>query len=226
MKELLEAAFSWVNIIPTSLLIFVLIYWLIVILGLVHVDALDLDVHAAAHAEVDTHSVLLSEVHTDSPHPVAKPAEVAPVSWLDQALSFLNLGKVVFVSFLALPLWVISILANHYLGNESFIISLVLLIPAFIASLFAAKLLTTPLVKAFSYLYNDPEKEAVVGRVCTLLLPASHDRMGQAVIRRNGTVLMLNVKTAEGKQLDKGASALVINFEKGKNYYLIEQLEL
>jgi hypothetical protein len=148
------------------------------------------------------------------------------VGWLNSVLVFFNLGQVpfmVFMSFLILPVWVISILTNHYLANASLFVGLLLLIPNLIISLFIAKFLTMPFVKMFSYLYKDPEQEDVVGKICTVLLPASSIRMGQAIIKSRGNTLMLNVKTAEGESLEKGKSAIVLEFRKDKNYYLVQQ---
>ena len=112
MLELLDAAVSAPNIIPTALLIFVLVYWLIVILGAIDTDFLDIDVDVEADADVD--------------------GEFS-VSWFNHVLAFFNLGQVPFVlflTFLVVPWWAITVLGNHYLGNESFIFSLAVLVPA------------------------------------------------------------------------------------------------
>ncbi len=44
MNDLLQAAISAPNIIPTALLVFVLVYWLVVILGAIDIDFFDVDV--------------------------------------------------------------------------------------------------------------------------------------------------------------------------------------
>jgi hypothetical protein len=222
MNELLEAAISGINIIPTSLLVFILVYWLVVILGLIDLHAIDIspdhDFHVDVHSEVGVHhDVPAKEIHAHGS---------GSVSWLNSVLAFFNLGQIpfmVFMSFLILPMWVISILTNYYLSNQSIIVALVLLIPNLIVSLFIAKILTTPFVKLFSYLYKDSEQQDVVGKVCTVLLPASSEKIGQAIIKTNGNTLMLNVITAEGELAEKGKSALVLEFKKNKNYYLIQQ---
>lgn len=225
MQELLEAAFAGINVIPTGLLLFTLIYWLIVILGLVHVDTLDVDVPADVHA--DAHSALASDLHGTHSETAAHGTD--SVSWFNHVLAFFNLGQIplmVFLSFLALPMWAISILANHYSGNQSFWLALLLLIPNFIGSLFIAKFLTMPFVKVFSYLYKDPQQIEIIGKICTVLLSTSHDRLGQAIIDEKGTVLMLNVKTSEGVQLAKGQSALVVEFQEKQKCYLIAPFEV
>ena len=45
MKELIENAFTGVNIIPTVLLILSLIYWLTVIIGIIDLDFFDFDLN-------------------------------------------------------------------------------------------------------------------------------------------------------------------------------------
>jgi hypothetical protein len=226
MNDLLEAAILGVNIIPTSLLIFILVYWLIVMMGLIDMHAIDIspdhDFHMDVHTDVDT-DVAAKEIHTG-----LHGYDAGSVSWINSVLVFFNLGQVpfmVFMSFFILPVWVISILSNHYLGNSSFLMGILLLIPNLIVSLFIAKFLTMPFVKIFSYLYKDPEQEEVVGRVCTVLLPANSERMGQAVIRSRGNTLMLNVKTSDGEFLAKGKNAVVLEFKKDKNYYVVQQVE-
>lgn len=221
MNDLLEAAISGTNIIPTSLLIFILVYWLIVMMGLIDIHAIDISPDHDFH--VDVHADIGSEVPAKEIHMHAYTSD--SVSWLNSILAFFNLGQVpfmVFMSFLILPVWVISILTNHYLANSSLLMGLLLLVPNLIVSLFIAKFLTMPFVRIFSYLYKDPEQEDIVGKVCTVLLPASSDKMGQAVIKSKGNTLMLNVKTTDNELLAKGRNAIVIEFQKEKNYYLIQ----
>ncbi|CAN5903691.1 hypothetical protein BH24BAC1_BH24BAC1_27360 [soil metagenome] len=207
MPELLEAALSPANIFPTALLGFVLLYWGAVILGLLDLDFLDIEV------ETDTGEV-----------------DGSAVAWLNSALAFFNLGKVplmLFMTFLALPFWVISLLANHYLVAWSELLGLVLLLPAFVLSLFVAKVLTQPFVKMFAALEKEHDsKETIIGQMCTVILPASATEMGQATVPTKGSPLLLNVKTTRGATLRKGETALVIDYNEHHKIYLIEPYEI
>lgn len=90
---------------------------------------------------------------------------VSSLSWLNFALVFFNLGKVplmVFLTFLALPFWAISILLNHYLSNDAALLSALYLIPAFIAALFFLKILTMPFVKILVALEKEHESAAII----------------------------------------------------------------
>ena len=211
MFEVLNAAIQPVNLFPTFLLVLILVYWLTVIVGLSDVSTLDFDF------EVDTPEVD-AEVHGSS------------MAWLNSVLGFFNLGKVpfmIFLSFLALPFWVFSVLANHYLHNNSVLVAMFLMLAAFVASLFVAKFLTAPFVKVFAALDNDTsEGEKVIGRVCTVMLPVRSGNTGQAQLQTNGAPVLLNVRTPDGKQLEKGKTALVLQYNEKDRYYLVEPYDM
>ncbi|MBD1395697.1 DUF1449 family protein [Pontibacter sp. JH31] len=203
MNELLQAAFSGVNLLPSALLVFVLLYWLAVIFGFLDLDFFDVEVEP--------------EVDADG---------VSAVTWLNSVLAFFNLGKVpfmVFLSFLALPFWAISILANYYLNNDYALLGLLYLVPSFIAALFVSKILTTPFVKLFATLEKEHETAAsIIGQLCTVILPANPTELGQATVKTSGAPLLLNVKTTEGAAVQKGETALVLEYNAENKFYLIQ----
>lgn len=207
MTELFQAAVLPPNLVATGLLVFVLLYWLTVIVGLIDFKTVDfhLDTHVGYHADG-------GHLHADS-------------DWLNGALAFFNLGRIplmVFISFVALPLWVGSILVNYYIGNTSLLWGLLYLLPLFIGSVFLAKFLTLPFVSLFAALEKDHDGGAVaLGKVCTVLLPANADQLGQATVHINGAPLRLNVRTT-GRALGKGETALVIDYDTPRRCYLIE----
>ncbi|MBC8084865.1 MAG: hypothetical protein H7Z21_16830 [Hymenobacter sp.] len=214
MTELLRAAVSPPNLLPTGLLVFVLLYWLTVIVGLLDFKTLDLHTHHDLHVGHEAH--------------VAADHSGVGVSWLNGALAFFNLGRVplmVFLSFVALPLWVGSILLNYYLGNAALPLGLLLLVPLFVGSLLLAKVLTTPFVHLFAALERNHDDGAQpLGKVCTVLLATSYARSGQASVRLlNGAPLVLTVRAASAAtELRKGDSALVIDYDAARRCYLIE----
>lgn len=203
MKELFTAAVSAPNLIPTLLLAFVLMYWLVVLLGAIDVDTVDVDL------DLDTDVDLDGDLSGDG---------------FDGVLAFFNLGQIplmVFLSFWILPVWVLSVLGNYYLGNSSFLIGLTILLPALVAGLFIAKFLTTPLVKVFAGL-NQESNETMIGKTCTVTSQASHIKVGQAQVKTSGAPILLNVKTYDGITLDRGETGLVIEQQEGRNIYFIE----
>lgn len=206
MEALLEATVWGGNIIPTILLVFVLVYWLTVVVGFVDLDAFDID--------LDMETGVNSDVS---------------VGWFNHVLYFFNLGQVplmLFLSFLAIPMWLLAIAATDYLGLESVTLSFVLLLPNFVLSLFIAKLLTQPFVTLFDKLEASAEDNIqIIGKVCTIVINASEDRLGQARLEERGSVLMLNVRTRKGTVLAKGQTGLIIDYLPEMSYYIIEPYE-
>ncbi|WP_299991471.1 OB-fold-containig protein [uncultured Pontibacter sp.] len=203
MNELIQATFSSVNIIPTALLVFVMLYWLAVIFGLLDLDFFDIEVEPDVNAD-----------------------DVSAVSWLNSVLAFFNLGKVpfmVFLTFFALPFWVISILANHYFNDGYTLLGWLYLIPSFVAALFVAKFLTMPFVRVFAAMEKEHESAAaIIGQICTVMLPANGTDMGQAAVKTTGAPLLLNVRTTMGSAVQKGETALVLEYNAENKFYLIE----
>ncbi|MEQ8241127.1 MAG: DUF1449 family protein [Cyclobacteriaceae bacterium] len=201
MTELLAFAISGVNVIPTILLIFTVLYWLIVVVGVIDIDALDLDF------DMD-----------------------GDLNGLTSVLSFFNIGHMplmIFVTFFTIPLWAITLISNDLLGISSFIAGSLIFILAAVLSLFIAKFFTIPIAKFYRKISKETEAiKNLIGRVCTAKLPISHDRKGQAEIKINGTSILITAKTREGYLVQKNATALIIEFQKDQNFYFVEPYQL
>lgn len=207
MLELLEFSITGVNVIPTVLLIFVIVYWLIVILGVIDVDTVDIDLDV----DVDVDADIDVEVE---------------LGGLASVLSFFNIGHMplmIFLTFFALPLWVSTILINDFLGIHSFLLGLVTFLPLFIGSLFVAKFLTIPIANFYRKIRQDTEAvKYIVGQICVAKLPISDKSLSQAEIKVNGTSVLINAKTRNGLSITKGEQALVVEHNEGEKYYYVE----
>ena len=207
MIELLHFAFEPVNIPFTLLLILVLLYWASVIVGVLHLHGPDLD----------------ADIHVDKGVNVELDASAG---WWGVVLAFFNVGSVPFmilVSFVALFLWVGAILGNYYLGGPWWM-SLLLFVPNLLVSLLLTKLVTSPLKWIFRQEPNEVERNhQVIGRTCTVLLPANDKKIGQAEVTiQRGAPLLLTIKTTAGNQLARGEKGLIIDYDKNAHTYLIE----
>jgi len=203
MNDLFNAAIAAPNLLPTALLIFVMVYWIIVIIGAVDVDAIDIDV----------------DMDTDVDGEIS-------VSWLNNLLSFFNLGQVpfmIFMTFLVVPLWSGSVMTNYYLNNQSLLLGFLILVPLLILSAFIAKIATQPFTKLFNHLENSIDGgERQIGKICTLVTSADDARAGQAKVDTGGAPLLLNVITDEGTSMFSGDTAIVLEYLADRNVYLIE----
>lgn len=239
MKELFDVSFSLVNIIPSALLIFILLYWITVFIGLIdiktidvnvdsHVDIdhdlhVDTDIHHDVHVEHDVH--VDHDIDADVHHDTHIETDHISVNWFNQLLVFFNLGRIpfmVYLSFLILPMWIISVISNYYLNsNNSFLQSLLLFIPNFFVSLFIAKFLTTPFVRIFEKLDN-AKSDTIVGKTGKVILPVSSDKYGQIEVIYEGSPIILTAKTSHELSISKGEEVLIIDFFKDKKCYIVE----
>ncbi|MBA9079174.1 hypothetical protein [Rufibacter quisquiliarum] len=206
MVELVQASFAPANVLATGLLIFVMLYWVIVIVGLLDMSSLDVEVETDIDGE-----------------------GIGAVAWLNSALAFFNLGRIplmFFLSFFALPFWFLSLGVNELLGTHDSWLGFTFILPLAVVCLFVAKLLTWPFVKLFSVMEKEQApKTTVIGQVCTIMLPANATQIGQAAVQTNGSPLLLNVKTTQGHLVKKGETALVIDYLPENQLYLIEPYE-
>lgn len=204
MGELLDAAVSPANLVLTVLAVFILVYWITVIIGVVDIDVFDIELDFDADAEVDG----------------------VAVTWLNSALAFFNLGQVpimVFLTFLIIPAWALSLIVNDFFGNSSFLFGTITLAGVLFISLFIAKILTMPFVKVFGKLGKEgQEDEVLIGKICTVTISARFDKTGQALVETNGAPHILNIRTPKGVEMQKKDQGLVLEYLKDKNVYLIE----
>lgn len=216
MNELIQIAFSPMNVVYTFLLILVVLYWLMIIVGAMDFGSFDLDFDLEVDADV--------EVDVD--------ADVSPsgVAGMAGILQFFNFGKLPFMvimSFVILSCWTGSILGNYYLGKGSFLFMMALIIPNFLVGLFLAKIITKPLIPVFQKMDAGVEPVDYVGMLCKIVLPPTNTKLGQAEVLIDDNRLLINVKLEKESKdsLEKGAEALILRRQKNKSYYLIQKYD-
>lgn len=209
MNELIQIAFSPINMVYTFLLVLVVLYWLMVIIGAMDFGSIDLDFDLEVDVEVD------ADVSASGPGGMAG------------VLHFFNFGKLPFMvimSFVILFSWAGSILANYYFGNGSILFGLALFLPNLFVGLCLTTIITTPLIPVFEKMETGIEPVDYVGMLCKLVLPATHSKMGQAEVLIDNNRLLVNVKMENENtdSLEKGATALILRKQKNKPYYIIK----
>ncbi len=211
MGELFELSVSGANLPFTILLGLVLVYWVGVILGALDLELFDFDLDLGGDADVD--------------------ADVGGVGGGGMALlQFFHVGTVplsILLSFFILSLWIISVVANYYLGNGSVLVVLLLLVPNLIASLFVTKLFTLPICALFRKLETEShELEVVVGKICTVKTSRVDPRTGQAEVETSGAPLLLSVRTRDGEVLERGDEAIILEHDKENSVYMVKKLDI
>lgn len=208
MPELFKNAFTGGNIIPTVLLILVVLYWLIAILGAIDFDILDFDIDL----DLDL------------------PGGEGPFYAL---LAFLKVGELPFmfvISIIVLNFWIIAMLMYYLPIPVGGRLNTLLLIPAFILSVFITKIVTYPLRIVFRHTNLEEDSDdpgiIIVGQLCRLKCPVENGRLGQAEIERDGAPVIINVKSEyEGVNFRKEEIAFVFRKDMDKDLYYIVKNE-
>lgn len=224
MGEVFSEALAYYNLPLTVLLVLVLLYWIMVIVGVLGMESfdidaggdadLDLDAGGDAHVEVDAHG----DVHGGVDGGLGL-----------TVLKFLNFGQVpamVVISVLVLAMWFLSMVGNFVLNGSG---SLLIAGGVFVGSLFVgallAKLFTAPLKPVFRALNrNYDTHEPIIGRTCVVKSLEVTSTHGQAEIEREGATVLINVRIAEGRDaLARGDRALVVGHEPEKDIFIIKE---
>jgi hypothetical protein len=205
MSEIFKNAITGGNLIPTILLILVLLYWIVVIIGVLDLDFLDVDLDLdAGDASGPFYAIL----------------------------AFLKVGDlpVMFAfSILILNFWIIAMLMYYLPIAPGGVVNTLLLLPAMIVSIFITKFECIPLKAIFknSSILDNADNEAVVLRqLCKLKSDVSNERFGQAEIERDGASLVINVKPEfEEETFHKDEVACVFRKDNDKDIYYIVKVE-
>jgi hypothetical protein len=211
MLEVLESSFMWPTWPATVLVIVCCVYWLMVIVGAVTVDALHIDFHDV-HFDTDVDGSLLD-------------LGFVP-------LRFLNLGRVplmLWVSVFALAAWTVSrLIAANYgqpAPHAEFIFSSdsLAILRDFAIGAVIAKLVTQPLCGKFDVIEPIGSKD-LLGNTCVITSHEVTEKRGEATYATGGAPLTLHVKAIE-KGLNKGDTATIVDYSPDDNVYFVKRAE-
>lgn len=201
--ELIKYAFTGGNIIPTVLLLLVVLYWIIVIIGVLDLDFLDFDLDL----------------------------EVGDASGPFYAiLAFLKVGELPFMfvfSILILNFWIIAMFLYYLPIAPGGGLNTLLLLPALIISILFTKFEFLPFKGIFkNNSMQENEDFEVVRQLCKLKSDVSNERLGQAEIERDGASVLINVKPEFVEEtFHKDEVACVFRKDSNKDIYYIVKVE-
>ncbi len=188
-RELIEVSFYAINLPYTALLLVCFAYWIFVLLGAVDVDSFDLDFDVDADVDLD--------IDVDSG---------ASPGYLIGLVRFLNLDGVpfmIFLSFLALSMWLISVLSNYYIGNHTGLFALIAIIPNLALSALIAKFLSKPLAPLFRNLDDVAKPLELEGHSCEVVFSFNKGELSQGRLTQNGNEILLSIAIDESADFDK-----------------------
>lgn len=214
MTEFIHFLFIAPNILATFLLSFCVVYWLIVIIGVIDLDFIDIDLDIDADVDVDVDADMSGGSETG-------------VAWMNKVLHFFNLGRIPFMlwlSIIALIAWIMVVIANYYLGIHSLLVGAGLFVVAIIVAMVIAKPLTFPLVRVFDKMEDSEGLKSVIGKMAEVVYPNKGNIPGEVEINHNGSHIRIFVLPSSNTiELTRNQKVLVIGpSDNDPKVYLVE----
>lgn len=204
-----EGCFSWPSYPATLFLLLVGAYWVLVMIGALDLEFLDLGfLDFDLDADIDTDVSVLQ-------------VGFLPLKWL-------NLGSVptmLWVSVFAIAGWMTSRLFNSPAPHPSFdwlADGQAILRDTGIA-IFITKCVTQPLRGRFDPVEPNQALD-LIGTTCTVTTSEVTASFGEAEYTTNGAPLKLTVRAVE-QSLAKGDAALIVDFDPNQNLYLVKHAD-
>lgn len=234
MKELIEIAFSPVNIVLTILLLLLVLYWLFTMLSGIDLD-LDVDVDIDIDADVDIDADTGIEGGNLDFEDIAN-TEVNKEDIVNRRRKKLKWWQIllIYFNFVGLPfmftftcwifIWwlcttIITTMTNTYDNSFGYIIFLAGIIP----SLIFTKIFTTPFKNFFKNLNKDGDEPIdLIGRKGTLQSTISGNKLGSAEVVAESNPISIYVKSLNGEQINYRQKILIIKQSPDKQYYLVQ----
>jgi hypothetical protein len=253
MTALLALALSFPAVIFTVLLAVVLLYWLFVIAGAVHIDALGGGGEGALHlgeGGVDGHLDALGggAHHVDvgggdaSLAGAAKGAAEGTAEHLHvedggggimHAVAALRLRSVpatVTVSFIVAFSWLLSVLGMQTFGAHldgltgvAVRVGLLLLSPALALPMTSVAI--RPLAGFFATRGAAKGRNDLVGKVCVLRTGSVDDKFGEATLDDGGADVVVRVRVDGASSLRRGDQALIVSWDEGREAFTIAPMD-
>jgi hypothetical protein len=217
MTELIQAAFSGVNLVYTILLIVMLAYWLVVLLGVIDLDpfGLEMDVDGGG------------DVGTDAGGHAGGDAGGDGFSWVN----YFNVGEVpvmIYASILVITMWIVSLELNYWLDSYEAVwvadyrgwIAAGLALPNLLFAAFVAKLVLTPVRRLRQH---QPQHTRLEGKTCLVTSLEVNESFGRCEMPKTDGSLILNARTRSGEILHKGDAAEILEqvHEGDVEYYVV-----
>jgi len=204
-QEFLHIAFTPVNTVLSVLLILAVIYWLFTI-----ITGLDIYVGIDADFDVETPD---GDVYVPED----------PSAWI-QFLKFLNLDIVPVTYFLTISLfftWLASFYVEVFI-SPGFWMAVLMVIPAFLISILATKIILKPLNPFFREINHKGEKaHDFLGREGRMKSTIQDQKIGILEVFIGSDPMTLMVKSKDGERIEHGTTVIIVDEDPQKKFYYV-----
>lgn len=226
MEQFLSIVTTFPVIVYTFLMAFVILYWLLAMLGALDIDMLDVDADIDVDVDVDV------DVDTDINAGSGFDGETESLSGLAGFMARWGLNGVPFTVVLTVwvaTAWLLCYLLTSvtltlvsldwlltFLGIAWLILALVLSLPV------TAKLVKP--MKGMFKSYTAAEKSSFVGKVCVVKSVKVSSDYGQAEFDDGGAGLLFDVRADEAYGIKKGDEVVLMSYDEDEGCYQIKKV--
>jgi hypothetical protein len=243
MTEFLSAILSFPTVVFTVMLIVIVLYWLMVIIGAIGVDVLNIGEAAGGKIEGMVGGAVEGKIEgvvggaiEGKIEGMADAAVEAKVEGVASGggggfLAILGFGRVpatVVISSLVLWSWALCLVLARTMGQMG-ASALVVDLVAPVVAVFFAGMLTGLIVRTIGRLVvrHEPQlrRRDLVGKLCTITTGRVDASFGQALIEEGGTDVTIDVRCDPPNALVRRARAVVVAYDEQHNTYTVEAYE-
>ena len=209
MVELIQLAFSPINVLFTLFLVTIVVYWLTVIVGVLDTDLFDIDL-PDMDADMDA--------GTDAE--LGSGGMWAVLHWFHVG----EMPVMVLLSIFILSLWAIAILGNYYLNPDQRMLQAIGVFICNVAiSSLVVKCVAFPLRPLYALFYKDcnAPKKVIGSQGLVVTTQVTADQMGQLDVHTKGAPIRLNVRSKSHHVFHEHDLAVVVERDKKSNIYFI-----
>ena len=219
MIEFFENCVSPAMLAPTVLLGLCLLYWILVIVGVLGMEAFDFDVDPAV--DVDPSIDVDGGVDVDAG---------GHGGFVVESLKFFHLGDVplmIVLSIFALSFWGANYAANQYFNPEwRGWFSVLWFGPSLLVGLVITKLILMPSARIFAFKDNAAiDRERLIGQKAIVTTSEVSESFGQASIQQDGPPIVLNVRVEKGDSFQQSDVVKIINYNKESDTFLVKSAD-
>ncbi len=208
--ELFRDSLAWINLPFTIMLGGVVLYWLLVLIGMIDIDLPFFDGGDGA-----------GEGAGEGAEGGGNDEGV-----LQPIFKFLNIGEAPIMSVITIMVfcaWTIALLANRHFNPDNLPLrALMLLVPNLLGTAIITHFAAKPFAKVNRYLNTDYDKAPpLVGLVGTVMTSELDHKFGTINVDVKGAPLTLQARSEEGKVFKQGDQVQITREDKSSGIYYV-----
>ena len=213
-------------------MLILILYWIVTMVAGADFDVdfdvdFEVDIDADFDTSIDGGNIDfedISNTQIEREHIVGKRRK--PLKWWQVFLVYFNFVGLPFMFAFTCWIfiwWTITILATTITHSYDNSFGVLIMLLAFIPSLFVNKIFTMPFKSFFKNFNKDGDLPIdIIGRRGTCLSTIKENKMGSAEIVVEKTPLSIYVKSLNGEQINYRDQILIIKQSTDKNYYYVQ----